>query len=181
MKKRVTIGRAMLGLIILYTLLTAAIAHGNAPDYEWGAQLGNVKKTLPSDKELVQFTPRDDPKYENKIMSYIIAIDNNLIDKILIVRVKSQPVIDYLFVSDKLYTVMENWGEVDQKTEKNIQSRLASQFGEPLVQKDNNFYIYSFKSDKTKVLCYVMKLSDGKSKCKVYYYTKQLFKMLITG
>jgi hypothetical protein len=168
-------------IIVMAVLLFASGSAMSAPlQYEWGTQLLKVKKSLPSDKESVQFTPKDRPKYKNKILSYITAIDNKLLDKIIIVRLQTQPVIDYLFVNDKLYTIMENWGSVDLKTEKEIQTKLTSLFGQPLVQQDKNFYIYSYNSDKTKVLYYLMKSPDGKSKCKVYYYTKQLFRMLIT-
>lgn len=149
-------------------------------NYEWGTSLSKVKSTLPSDKESTQFTPAEKPKYKNMILSYITAIDAKLSEKIIIIRVKSQPVVDYLFVNNKLYTIMENWGSIDAKAEKEIHTRLVSQYGEPVVQQDKNFFIYSFNSDKTKVLYYVVKEKDGKSKCRVYYYTKQLFRMLIS-
>lgn len=162
-------------------VLIISDAAWSAPmQYDWGTQLLKVKKTLPSDKESQQFSPKDKPKYKNKILSYITAIDNKLIDKIIVLRVKSLPEVDYLFVNDKLYTIMENWGSVDAKMDKEIQAKLAVQFGQPLVQQDKNLAIYSYNSDKTKVLYYLMKSPDGKAKCKVYYYTKQLFRMLIT-
>jgi hypothetical protein len=179
MKKTGPICCTIIAVMALF-LSAAEISRGNNLNYEWGTQLEKVKKTLPSDKESVQFAPKDRPKYKNKILSYIIAIDNKLLDKIIVLRVKTQPVIDYLFVNDKLYTIMENWGSVDAKTEKDILAKLSGLFGQPLVQQDKNFYIYSFNSDKTKVLFYVMKSPDGKSKCKVYYYTRALFRMLIT-
>ena len=166
-------------VIIISLLCGSHIAVGNTLNFEWGAQLLKFKRTLPSDKEWVQFKPSEKPKYKNKILSYITAIDNKLIDKVIIVRVKSQPVIDYLFVNDKLYTIMENWGKVEQKTELEIQSRLIGQFGQPVIQQDKNFYIYSYNTDKTKVLFYLMRLPENKSSCKVYYYTKQLFRFLI--
>lgn len=175
--------KAILCSIAVFTacaLLITLPLYSNTLNYEWGTQLVKVKKTLPSDKESTQFSPKEKPKYKNKILSYITAIDNNLLDKIIIVRLQSQPVVDYLFVNDKLYTIMENWGSVDQKTEKDILAKLTGQFGQPLVQQDKNFYIYSYNTDKTKVLYYLMKSKDGKSRCKVYYYTKQLFRMLIT-
>jgi len=166
-------------VILLLFLFISNIAAGETLNYEWGTQLLKFKRTLPSDKEWVQFKPNDKPKYKNKILSYITAIDNKLIDKIVIVRIKSQPVVDYLFVNDKLYTIMENWGKVEQKTEMEIQSQLIRQFGQPVIQQDKNFYIYSYNTDKTKVLFYLVRLPEAKSSCKVYYYTKQLFRFLI--
>lgn len=164
----------------LWIFLASDSARGvNGLNYDWGTQLAKVKTTLPADKDQIQFSPSEKPKYKNKILSYITAIDAKLLEKIIIIRIKSAPVVDYLFVNNKLYTIMENWGNIDQKTEKDIQVKLTGLYGEPLVQRDKNFYIYSFNNDKTKVLLYLMKNADGKSKCKVYYYTKQLFRMLI--
>jgi len=165
--------------VILSFLSISHIAAGETLKYEWGTQLQKFKHTLPSDKEWEQFKPSDKPKYKNKILSYITAIDNKLIDKVVIVRIKSQPVVDYLFVNDKLYTIMENWGKVQQKTEMEILSKLISQYGQPVIQQDKNFYIYSYNTDKTKVLFYLVRLPEAKSSCKVYYYTKQLFRFLI--
>lgn len=156
--------------------LTAEIA---GADYEWGISMAAVRKGIPSSAATVQFTPAEDPEYENKIMSYITAIDADLVKKITIVRVKSQPVTDYLFVGDRLYTIMESWGEIDAGKGKTIETTLSGKYGAPLVQQDKNFYIYSYKNDKTKVLYYLTKISDTRSKCTVYYYTKKLFRALI--
>jgi hypothetical protein len=165
--------------IILAILFVSHVAAGETIKYEWGTQLLKFKHTLPSDKEWVQFKASEKPKYKNKILSYITAIDNKLLDKVVIVRIKSQPLVDYLFVNEKLYTIMENWGTIEQKTEMEIQSQLINQFGQPIIQQDKNFYIYSYNTDKTKVLFYLVRLPEAKSRCKVYYYTKQLFRFLI--
>ncbi|MBN2160406.1 MAG: hypothetical protein JW807_13515 [Spirochaetes bacterium] len=169
--------------VICGLILSAAITltpAGAAIQYEWGTELEKVKKSLPSDRESTQFTPRDKQNYKNKILSYITAIDADLADKIIILRLETRPVTDFLFVKDRLYTVMEDWGRVDEKTEKEIHAKLAGLYGKPLVQQDKSFFIYSYSNDTTKVLYYLMKLPEGKSQCKVYYYTRQLFKMLIS-
>lgn len=176
-KKKKSFRRALCAITVILACISRLYA---APAYEWGTPLDQLKKSLPSDKETTQFTPKEKPNYKNKLLSYITAIDGNLVDKIIIVRLKSRPAMDYLFVNNKLYTIMENWGKVDEKTQKEIETNLSGQFGQPLVQQDKNFYIYSYNSDKTKVLYYIMKNTDGTSTCKVYYYTRKLFRMLIT-
>ena len=156
--------------------LSAAFA---GADYEWGSSMATVRKGVPAGAPTVQFTPSEDPEYENKIMSYITAIDAELIRKITIIRVKSQPVSDYLFVGDRLYTIMESWGEVEARRGKEIETALTGRYGAPLVQQDKNLSIYSYNNDTTKLLYYLMKVSDTRSKCTVYYYTKKLFRILI--
>ncbi len=177
MKKKITFHRSLCAIAVMVLCISRLAA---APAYEWGTPLDQLKKSLPSDKEATQFTPKEKPKYKNKLLSYITAIDGNLVEKIIIVRLKARPVVDYLFVNNKLYTIMENWGKVDEKTAKEIEANLNGLYGQPLVQQDKNFYIYSYNTDKTKVLCYLMKNTDGTSTCKVYYYTRKLFRMLIT-
>ena len=172
-------------IIILSFLMSICIieltALSAAPvSYDWGTPFINIKKALPSDKETMQFSPYDKPKYKNKILEYIKGIHEKFLAKTIILRVKSKPEIDYVFINKKLYTIMENWGKINAQTEKDIQYRLTNRFGKPHVQKDNNFYIYSYNNDKTKVLFYLLKQPGGQAKCKVYYYTKKLFRMLLT-
>ncbi|MFC1669300.1 hypothetical protein ACFL20_02840, partial [Spirochaetota bacterium] len=78
-----------------------------------------------------------------------------------------------------LCTALENWGEITLGSEKSLLKLVTSKFGKPSVQKERNFHIYSFKNKNTKVLFYRLKLQNGKVKCKIYYYTKKLFRMLI--
>ncbi|TFH41349.1 MAG: hypothetical protein E4G96_05680 [Chrysiogenales bacterium] len=173
--------------IIMAALVLICAASGSpgkdggdsATDHEWGARTAKIKDAIGPGK-CIEFTPSDDPEYQNKIMSYITAIDGELAGKIKIVRVQTRPVVDYLFVNDRLYTVMEDWGPVDPSTENDIRSRLSLRFGTPLVQKDNNLHIYSYNSDTTKVLCYLTRQTGETTKCKVYFYTRKLFRMLIT-
>jgi hypothetical protein len=180
MKQHAFTGRLALRAALILLFIMAGLAAVSAADYEWGSPIARVKKAIPQGSGTTEFSPADDPNYENKILSYITAIDADLIKKITIVRVKSQPMVDYLFVSDKLYTVMENWGEVDPNKSKEIETGLTTQYGAPLVQQDKNFYTYSYNNDKTKVLFYLVKKADGKATCIVYYYTKKLFRILIT-
>jgi hypothetical protein len=182
MKQLATTGRLALSAALMLLLIPAmaGLTPVSAADYEWGSPMARVKKAITPGANATEFSPADDPNYENKIMSYITAIDADLVKKITIVRVKAQPMVDYLFVNDKLYTVMESWGEVEPNKSKEIETNLTTQYGAPLVQQDKNFYTYSYNNDKTKVLYYLVKQPDGKAKCIVYYYTKKLFRILIT-
>jgi hypothetical protein len=149
------------------------------PSAEWGTTLDDFKKSLSGDMNVVQFTPKDQPGYKNKILNFITAIDDSYITKTIILRINTVPRTDYLFVKEKLYTKLEDWLVADKKLQDSIYNRLKSIYGEPSIQKDGNFYIYSFNSKDTKVLFYKLVYADGNAKCKVYYYTSKLFKMLI--
>lgn len=176
-KKNAYIVRIATGTVLALILALTAAAAG--AEYEWGTSIAAVRKGIPGGAATVQFAPSEDPAYENKIMSYITAIDAELVKKITIVRVKSEPVTDYLFVGDKLYTIMESWGDIDARRGKEIETALAGKYGAPLVQQDKSLSIYSYNNDRTKVLFYLTKVSDTRSRCTVYYYTKKLFRILI--
>ena len=174
-----------ISLLMLAAALSASISLMRSDgygisDHEWGSLLEKVKSMLPAGTESLEFAPAEKPEYKNRILSYITAIDNKLIEKIVILRAKTEPETDYLFVNNKLYSVIENWEDIDQATEKKLMAELKKQFGEPHVQKDNNFYIYSYDGKRTKVLCYLMKAPGSKATCKIYFYTKNLFRLLIS-
>jgi hypothetical protein len=175
-----------LSLFIAMVLAAAlCIARATARDaeiplYDWGTLLVKIKQTLPADEKYIEFTPSERPKYKNRMLNYITAIDNNIYNKIKILRLTSSPRIDYLFVNNKLYTMVENWGTIGRDEERRIRVRLTHRFGNPTIQRDRNFYIYSYNTDKTKVFWYLMKAPDAKSDCMIYYYPRQLFRMLIS-
>jgi len=178
--KKHTIPYIILSVGLFQFIVSAMAAQYAPPACDWGALLEKVKNTLPQDTPFTEFSPGEKPDYKNKILSYITAIDNKLYDKIVILKKQSSPETDYLFVNNKLYSIIENWGDIDQQTEKEILSALAKQFGKAQLQQDKNFWIYSYDSEKTKVLCYLIKLPDKRSTCKIYFYTRQLFRMLIS-
>lgn len=171
--------------VMIYLLFPLLSIHAmdTSAVYEslWGTSLDEFKKGLDPDRPYIQFSPAEKPDYKNKILSYITAIDENLSKEIIILRTLTAPETDYLFVKNKLYTIMENWDIVDLKKQNDIMDGLKKKFGEPSLQKDENFYIYSFNSRDSKVLLYVLKLPDDRARCRVYLYTNKLFKMLIMG
>ncbi len=177
MKKTIMI-MMFLPSAMLFFLAAAALAQENRA-IPWGTTMSDFKKDQAGKGEFIEFTPRDNPDYKNKIMSYITAIDEKLISEIVIIRQRGIPEKDFLFVKGKLCTTLEDWNMIDEDRQAGIMNELKRQYGEPSIQKEENFYINSFKSPGTNVLFYMLKQPDGKAKCKVYYYTSKLFRMLI--
>lgn len=146
---------------------------------KWGISKEEViKRYLQKDNKYVEFDANK-PRYENKIMNYIIAIDRDLKQKIKILRSSKKPVRDFLLVNDKLYSVLENQGILSLKKQNKIIDSLTAQFGTPTIQRDKRMTIYSFKGRDTKVLL-LSKPESNKIECKIYFYASNLFKMLIT-
>jgi hypothetical protein len=166
--------------IVLSLILMLCYSNSySLPNYnDWGISKEEViKRYLPKDKKYIQFDATR-PNYENKIMNYIIAIDRDLKQKIKILRSSEKPVRDFLFVNDKLYSVLENQGILSSKKQSKLIEYLTSQFGTPTIQHDKRMTIYSFKGIKTKVLL-LSNTGSVNTECKIYFYASNLFKMLI--
>ena len=85
----------------------------------------------------------------------------------------------YLLIKDRLYSILINYGIIDNNKLNKIIYNITNTYGEPSIQRDKNISIYSFKDKKTKILL-LFRFRYNKRECKVYYYASNLFKMLIT-
>jgi len=154
-------------------------AGSSAVSYEWGTDINFVKKDFGSESSYTQFSPKQQPDYDNKIVSYITAIDEAYINNIVVLRSKTSPPVDYLFVKNRLYTTLEEWGEVDTVKHDQILDSLNKKYGNPSRQQDQEITIYSYSDTKTKVIYFTKRVSGKKYACRVYYYARQLFRLLI--
>jgi hypothetical protein len=126
-----------------------------------------------------EFYPKRDPKYENKIMNYILAIDENLRAEMSIIRTRTNPVRDYLFLKNKLYSVLELYGVIPKGRLDDLLARLTAAYGKPQLRNEKNMAIYTFASETTKVFVHSSKISQD-FECRVYYYSANLFRRLVT-
>jgi len=147
--------------------------------FPWGTAYNTVFDKVTHDREYMTFTPGSKPDYKNKIMNYVVAIDPAYAGKIDVLRIKTNPQVDYLFINKKLYNIVQNWGYITPSRVSKIESKLKREYGNFSIQKDGNLHIISYNNSRTKVLLYKKMLGNGKTKCKVYFYTKKLFRMLI--
>lgn len=169
---------------IIITLLAAALicpgAYSMTGIDAWGTSRDvTIKKQALAANNFTEFSPADHPEYENKIMNYIVAIDANLKNKINIVRTKEDPRRDFLFVNNKLYSVLEDYGKISNDKFQSIIRNLSGVFGRPSVQQDRNMTIHTFFNDKTKVLV-LSNAKGGAVECRIYLYSGKLFKMLMS-
>ncbi len=135
-------------------------------------------KRIPSGIKYEKFIPEKRPQYENIIMKFIIALRNSL-KNITIIRLRSYPETDYVFVKDKLLVILENWKIINSDNNRRILKRLKKRFGKSDIKKDGKLYIHSFGNSKTKVLLYKEQLAPSRYKSKIYYYPRKLFRILL--
>ncbi len=166
-------------IAIVFFLGMPIISLSNNDEYRWGiSKEDTIKRHLPSGN-YISFSPSSKPEYDNKILSFILAINSDIKDKISIIRSEGTPQRDYLLIRDKLYSVMENYGVITASEFEKVISKLSSEYKSPNIQKDKNTVTYSFYGKDTKVLV----LSYEKHKlmdCRVYHYASKLFRILIS-
>lgn len=160
-------------MILLFTVTIPL----SALDPSWGTDYREFVK-IRSSSIITEFKPAEKPKYKHKILNFITGINPEIINQINIVRIRSNPVKDYMFVNQGLYTVKENWDVVSIKHEKKIYLNLRNKYGKPEIKNDGNLRIISFKKRGTKVIYYRLLLTRETARCAIYYYSTRMFRML---
>ncbi len=160
---------------ILMLIISALPLFADEPS--WGTPYRDFLKSR-SSSILSEFKPSEKPGYKHKILTFISSINPEIVSDVKVVRIKSNPLKDYMFVKEKLYTILENWDVISAKHEKELYSRLRRKYGKPDVKNDGNLRVLSFKKGRTKVIYYRLTYTNGTALCKVYFYTTRLFRML---
>jgi len=168
-------------MIIFSLVITAPLLIGSEiPRYTWGVKMNSlVSQNKSSGITLRRFTPGERPRYRNKIMRYILSVDPTVESKMVVMRHRASIIRDYLFVNQRLYTVLDDLGNIHAPAVDVLLQRLKGRFGPPSVEKNGQTTIRSYKRGDTKVLFYSKVLGNGSHKCKVYYYATSMFRMLI--
>ncbi len=160
---------------VLMLIISALPLYAKEPS--WGTPYRDFVRSR-SSSLLLEFKPSEKPGYKHKILTFITGINPEIVSDVKVVRIRSNPVKDYMFVKEKLYTILENWDVISAKSEKELYSRLRRKYGKPDVKNDGNLRVISFKKGRTKVIYYRLTYSNGTALCKVYFYTTRLFRML---
>lgn len=165
----------ILSLIISIISLAAATP---AISYEW--QMSKHDFTAHnSAAEFINFFPDQKSHYRNRIMSYISGIAAGTVHRMEILRNSADAKRDYLFIDNKLYSVMADYGKIPASRFRALFTDLKKQYGKASVKKDKTLSVISFSDKKTKVVMYGLAVENSIIKCKVYYYPAKLFMMML--
>jgi len=165
-------------MMLLSFAIPSRSAHPLSDFFEWGISKEETIRRYASQNHRM-LTPASDPSYKNKIMSYIIAIDQDLKPKIAIIRSSNGIVRDFLLIDNTLYSVLERHGIITPEKRDDIVKTLTAKFGSPSIQRDKKITIYSFMGEETKALLILHDRSSD-TQCTIYFYARNLFKMLIS-
>ncbi len=178
-KPYIIIGR--FGFVLSLILTTGIFLHAaSIPSFKWGMKMHELQQsTTSSGIALRRFSPQERPRYKNKIMRYILSVDPTVDSKMIVMRHRGKVIRDYLFVNQRLYTVLDDMGEISGEEVREIVRSLNGKFGKATVEKDKYLTVRSYKNSSTKVMFYSKLVDDGKYKCKIYFYATSMFRMLI--
>ena len=171
---------AVIPLVMAAAVLLAAAGGGHCQDMgEWEMSRKElIKRLSAAGVRYKEIRPDREPRYENKIMSYVIAIDGNLKESIGILRTRTVPERDYLFIKERLYSVLEKYGIIPGEQVNAIIGQLQARYGKPQVRYEKATAIYSFDGSGTKVMLHSSTVHRSLD-CQVYYYAGILFRRLV--
>lgn len=116
--------------------------------------------------------------YTNKLLNYILAIDENYKAKVVIFRVTSETTRDFMFIDNKLYVVTDYVQKPSEEYISGAIAQLEKKYGTPQKQSEGATTTWTFTRDDTKVIA----IAESKGKnysLTVYYYYKNLFRSLM--
>ncbi len=147
--------------------------------YSWQKNTEQVKKKYISKQKLKgNVVPVSKLGYTHKILNYILAINDDLEEKVTIHRVASSFSRDFLFVNDTLYSVSDRHNRISDSSIQSLLGDLKRHYGTPRVQHHRDVTINTYSKDNTKVIFIIDASNQGKN-ATVYYYAKNLFQSLM--
>jgi len=172
----------MIKKILLITLLTLTIINPLfSSDLEklWGISKSELISRLKLENYST-FRPEEKPEYSNRIIDFFSTMNPEERAVITIVKIPGTPEMDYCFFNEKLYSISEEWGNMDRTRAHNLLKSLVEKYSEPSTDEKNANIIYSFKKNKTKILVYKNVIDEKSVQIKIYYYSTDLFGLFLS-
>jgi len=162
-------------------LLIFFILSGNAYPHEyekiWGIRQQNFINTL-SSSDYIVFRPEEKPEYKNRIISFFTGMSGDGV-KVNVLRIKGLPEKDYCFFNNMLYSVSEDWGNIALKNADSIIKKIEYNYSIKNVDTRDGFAIITFEKDRNKIILYKKPVDNNFLKMKIYYYTNDIFNILL--
>jgi len=172
----------MIKKIILPAILTLIIInplHSSEIEKLWGISKTDLISSLKLEN-YNSFKPEDNPEYSNRIVDFFSSMNPEGRAGITIIKIYGTPETDYCFFNEKLYSMSEEWGNIDRTSAYNLLKTLKEKYSEQSKDEKSPDTIYSFKKNKTKVLLYKKVIDEKSVQIKIFYYSTDLFRMFLS-
>jgi len=163
--------------LIILSLSIASPLFSSDIEKLWGISQNDLITRLKL-KNYSTFKPEEKPDYSNKIIDFFSSMSTEERAVIVILRAAGNPEIDYCFFNEKLYSVSENWGNINTTGADELLKNIKDKYLKISAEDKNPLTVYSFKKNKTKGLLYKKVIDDKTVRVKVFYYSTDLFSML---
>lgn len=172
---------------IIYFLLCAAslalIRPANAGSElhpAWGRTAGELTQELSrANTQFEEINLQKNPGYRNRMIDFIVKVDAGLKEKITVIRARTDPERDYLFLSGRLFSVRERYGDLSRERFDSIAREMRSAFGEPVITEEKKTTVHSYAGRGTRAILRSRRTQAG-VECIAYYYDSNLFRIMFT-
>ncbi len=145
----------------------------------WGISSIDLRTKLKIEN-CITFKPEDNPAYSNKIIDFFSTMNPDVKANIIILRTPGKPEIDFCFFNEKLYSVSEEWGNVDNSKANNLIKNLKENYQAISIEDKSPDIIYNLKKDKTKIYIYKKVIDERSVSIRIFYYSTDLFRILLS-
>ena len=169
--------KLLCSICLTVSIITAAYSQnvGYRVD-QWEISRDTAVKNYFSRPECSQLSFPTLKEYDNKIYAHIITINPEINGKITILRSEEKPVRDLLFINGKLFSILERRGAIDSLQFKTLFVQMKDSYGLPQMTKENDYTVYTYKTDTTQALIIAKSEPGERFDVKVYIYSSSLFR-----
>jgi hypothetical protein len=173
-------GAALIAVLVITAFAEAGPSAFPPSFNSWGTpKEAVIGRMIPPGTAVSELSPRANPRYDNKIANYLMAINGGIADSMTILQAASTPRRDYLFIKNRLMAIMERHGAMSTAAFAETLGSVTNAYGRPHVQHEGTTTTYSFTGEKTTALVQISKIEDH-YECTIHYYTRSLFRLLLS-
>lgn len=169
--------RIKIVIVTVFLSFFTPLVYATEVESLWGISKSDLIKKLKVDVYEI-FKPSDKPQYKNRVIDFFTTMCSEEKSEIIILRIAGNPEIDYIFFNDKLFSVSEEWGEIDRNRAKGLIKSIETDYNGSQTAGSTDG-LYSFRKNRTKVLIQKKDINSGSSRFRVFYYSMDLFNMLL--
>ncbi len=159
-------------------LFFTSVLHAQEYSSQWGISQTDFMRTIPPSAEFYTLKPDEVPDSNNRIITFFKTMSGEGIT-IDILRIKGQPVKDYCFFNNRLYSVTEEWNYISFRNADKLINAFGSTYTSIGKEQKDGVTIYSFTKDKTKIIIYRKPVDSSYEKIKILFYTNDVFNILL--
>jgi len=144
----------------------------------WNSTLEENRAKLPSSATNTLFALRDHPEYKNRILTHLLALDDSLKGRIVILRTCKYPVEDRIFIDNKLSCLLYEWNGLTDAQVRALRDEIGRIYGIPLTAGGDTAPVTFSRGDTSGLVTYKYS-PEGGLDMRLYLYARSLYRRLL--